>query len=292
MSVAALGFFDGVHIGHAVLLRAAADYAEKNRLKSFALTFDISPAETVRGGETLICTNEKKEKLISRLGIGSTVFLPFEKIKNLNPREFFESILIDKYKISVLFCGEDYKFGRGASGTADTLRELCRHYNVTLNIVRDVCVDGKKVSSTAIRSMLRSGEINRANILLGREYSVCGVVGENKRLGTAISVPTANIDPTPGIVRLKNGVYKTKTKIKGRVYDSVTNAGVRPTVSGSQTPNLETYIFNFEENIYGHEIIICFIDFIRAERKFNSLEELKAQIEKDIKICKEESKYE
>jgi riboflavin kinase/FMN adenylyltransferase len=283
----ALGFFDGVHKAHSHILSSCSAYAKENNLKSCALTFNISPVEFFGGEVEYLTDNKQKEKLILSLGIDSVIYLKADKeTLSLSPEAFVKNILVDTLHASALFCGYNYSFGKNALGKADELKRLCEPYNIKVFVFDEMDVDSVSVSSSEIRKLLREGNVEKANRLLTHPFEVSGVVDYGKKLGRTIGFPTANIYPPSTFPRLPRGVYATKTIIDGKEYISVTNVGVNPTV-GDESLRIETHISDFDETLYNREICVRFFKYLRAEKKFASVEELCRQISSDKKFTEE-----
>lgn len=280
-SVCALGFFDGVHKAHSFILSECVRYAKQHGLKSVALTFEKSPAEFFGKEIKYLTPLAVKEKLMKDLGIDEVVILPCdEKMLSLSPEEFVKAILIDKLNASALFCGFNYTFGKNASGNTETLKRLGKEYNIDIFVTEQLVDSGMTVSSSQIRSALSKGEILVANRLLARPFELYARVSPGKKLGRTMGFPTVNIYPDEHFPQIPHGVYATKTLIDDREYFSVTNVGTNPTV-GDKGLRVETYIFDFSEDVYERLISVKFFSFLRPEKKFSSVEDLKKQIEKD-----------
>ncbi len=281
-SAIALGFFDGVHIAHRKIIESAVCYAKLNNLSPIALSFDRSPLEILSSGNVRYLTSkEDKAQIISSLG-AEAEFLPTDNtLLSMEAEEFIEKILVEKYNIKYAVCGYNYRFGKNGRGDTDLLiKEGIRH-GFEVEVAPCEMYDGESVSSSRIRSLLADGEISLANILSGRNFFIKGIVEEGKKLGRKLGFPTANVFFEHSTVRLKNGVYKTLVTADEKRYESITNVGTNPTVC-DKTLRAETYIPDFDGNLYGKELKIEFIDFIRPEIKFDSIEELKEQIKKDL----------
>lgn len=280
-TVCALGFFDGVHEAHTRILSECVRYAKEHNFRSVALTFEKSPAEYFGKKITYLTTLAQKKELMKALGIDEVVVLDCnEKTLSLTPMEFVDSILVTLLNAKALFCGFNYTFGKNAEGNTDLLQKLCKERNIDVFVTPCMTDCGVTVSSSCIRTALSGGNIELANSLLSRPFEVCGKVMEGKKLGRELSFPTANIYPDEHFPTLPKGVYATKTVVDKKEYISVTNVGTNPTVNDNNL-RIETYITNFEDNIYQKNICIKFYKFLRPEQKFSSLDELKAQIEKD-----------
>lgn len=279
-SVCALGFFDGVHLAHKHILSQCVDYAKQHGLKSIALTFEKSPSEYFGKKIKYLTSLEEKIRLMTSLGIDNVIVLPCnEQTLSLSPEEFVDSILVNKLNAATVFCGFNYTFGKEAKGNINTLKELCRERSINVFITPCMSQCGITVSSSEIRRALSEGNLALANSLLTRPFEVYGNVAQGKKLGRELGFPTANIYPE-NFPDLPFGVYATKTVIDDKEYISVTNVGINPTVSD---PNLrvETYITDFDVDIYNRDISVKFYSFLRPETKFASIAELKKQIEKD-----------
>ena len=278
----ALGFFDGVHIAHQEIIQAAVDYAKQNNLTPIALTFDKSPLEILHPGTARYLTqNEEKAYLIEVLGARAEFLKTNAQLLNMRAEEFILEILIKKYHVKYAVCGYNYRFGCGGVGDVELLKSFGEKYGFKTQSIPEILSGGESVSSTRIRTLLKEGSITRANYLLGRNFCIFGKVQEGKHLGRTLGFPTANVFFDKSCAQLKNGVYKTQVRVDNDVYKAITNIGINPTVGG-ETLRSETYIPAFEANLYGKEIKIEFIDFLRPEIKFQSIDELKNQIQKDI----------
>ncbi len=278
----ALGFFDGVHIAHRKIISLAVDYAKKNSLSPIALSFDASPMELLSDCKVkYLTTNEEKKNIIESLG-ADTEFLPLSReLLSMEAEAFVKEILVDKYNIKCAVCGYNYRFGRNGKGDTKLLQELGKQYGFEVTVCDCKTFLGESVSSSRIRELISKGNIESANELLGRNFSLSGMVCEGKHLGRKLGFPTANVFFNEHTVIPKNGVYKTLVTIENDSYTAITNTGINPTVGGEPL-RTETYIPNFNHDIYGKEIKIEFLRFIREERKFHSIEELKSQIKQDI----------
>lgn len=279
----ALGFFDGVHIAHKKIIKCAVDYAKKNNLTPVVLSFDASPLEILSPGKVkYLTTRRQKEKIIESLG-AKAVFLPVStEFLNMSPEDFIRKILVNEFNIKYAVCGYNYRFGKNGAGDTSLLCKYGRLLGFGIEILDCENYEGESVSSSRIRELISEGNVALSGKLLGRPFFVEGTVSEGKHLGRTIGFPTANMFFDDRIVIPKNGVYKTEVTVEGKTYKAITNTGVNPTVGGERL-RTETYIPHFEGNIYNKEMKIEFIDFIRTERKFDSIEELKRQIAEDVR---------
>lgn len=281
-SAIALGFFDGVHIAHQKIIKNTVSYAKKNNLFPVALSFDSSPMELLSPGTLKYLTsNKEKEQIIRSLGAYPEFLALSQNLLSMEPEEFAEKILVEKYNIRYAACGYNYHFGKNGRGDVSLLKKLGDALGFKVEVFECEKLDGESISSSLIRSLISEGSISKANELLGRNFSIIGKVTEGKKLGRKLGFPTANVVPDEITVIPKKGVYKTLVTTEGKTFKAITNTGINPTVGGERL-RTETYIPNFEGILYGKEIKIDFIDFIRPEKKFANIQELKAQIEKDI----------
>ncbi|MBR3200236.1 MAG: bifunctional riboflavin kinase/FAD synthetase [Mogibacterium sp.] len=286
----ALGNFDGIHTGHREIFRAALDAAEKQGLDSLCFTFSNHPFNFILRRDDgdpdavkLICTEDEKIALIEDMGFDILVNVPFdEHIMVMQAHDFFSDIVRDKLNAGYVSVGFNYTYGARAMGRPDTLRRECAEAGIGVSIHDAVIVDGEVVSSTLIREMIATGNMEMTAKLLGRPYSFTGTVSHGKRLGTRMGIPTINI-PAPGRQMLPpNGVYFSRILIGGVTYNSVSNIGMNPTVNAdSMRKTIETNIFDYDDDAYGQEITVYFDHFSRGERKFRNKEELFAQIARD-----------
>lgn len=278
----ALGFFDGVHIAHRQILLSAINRAKEKNLTPLALTFDISPREILSSDKIeYISTIDDKKELISTLGCEVHFLDTSHSILNMTPRDFVKEILVEKLNVGHICCGYNYRFGKSASGDPSILTELGKEFGFEVDVINCVKMRGESVSSSRIRHLISLGSIEEANELLGRNFSLSGLVVEGKKLGGKIGFPTANIYPESSLIKPKHGVYKTIVTTTKGIFPAITNAGSNPTVGGEEF-HLETYIPNFNSDLYQTKMKVEFIKYIRGELKFDNIDSLKKQIEKDI----------
>ena len=280
----ALGRFDGVHTGHKKVISAAAS---AQGLTPAVFTFCDNPGKSEH---KLLSTEEEKLELIEACGIKILVNSTFEAVRGMSAQEFFTNVLVEKLNAKALFCGYNYRFGKGASADVNTLKSLCDSHGIALVCTEEISADFTAVSSTAIRNLLSCGEVEKANTLLGRNYSLSGRIVHGNAIGRTIETPTLNIDVDKSKLLPLFGVYATKAFVGDRVFDSVTNIGIKPTI-GSDSPTIETYLLDFIGDFYGDDCTIELVGFIRPEVKFTDLSTLKEQITKDIEKAKQILKY-
>ena len=289
----ALGNFDGIHVGHREIMLNALDAAKEKGLKSLCFTFSNHPFNFILQREDsdpdavkLICTEEEKTALIDDMGFDILVNVPFdEHIMKMRAHDFFEDIVREKLNAGHVSVGFNYTYGARAEGKPSMLREECEKAGISVSIHEAVIVDGQIVSSTLIREMIATGNMELTAAFLGRPYSFAGTVSHGKRLASSMGIPTVNI-PAPSRQMLPpNGVYFSRIDIAGNTYNSVSNLGINPTVnSDSSLKTIETNIFDYDGvdgGAYGRDITVYFDHFSRGERKFRDKEELFEQIARD-----------
>lgn len=282
--VMALGFFDGIHVGHAALLERTKERAAEVGAVPSVLTFDVHPDTLVfKKSIPLINSAYDREDIIQRcFGIDNVLFIHFsQKVMHMDWQEFIDD-LIDEMNLVWIVVGHDFCFGYKGLGTADKLKAHCEQRGVGCDIIPAVCRDGIVVSSTLIRQLIKSGDIEKANEYLGRPHTLTDTVRSGYHLGTKIGSPTINMMIPDGVVVPRYGVYAAKAHLAdGREYISVTNIGVRPTVSDENHVSVESYLIDFSGNLYGTTVRIELFWFLRPERKFSSADELSVQIKLD-----------
>lgn len=286
----ALGNFDGIHIGHREIMSNALETAAAEGYKSLCFTFSNHPFNFILRREEsdpdavkLICTEEEKVELIEAMGFDILVNVPFdEHIMKMRAREFFDDIIVGSLNAAHVSVGFNYTYGARAEGKPDLLIKQCGEAGISVSIRDAVMLDGNVVSSTLIREMISTGNMEMTAKLLGRPYSFAGTVSHGKKLGSRMGIPTINI-PAPDRQMLPpNGVYFSRIDIGGRQFSSVSNIGINPTVNddpGRKT--IETNIFDYDDDAYGSDVTVYFDHFSRGERKFRDKEELFAQIARD-----------
>lgn len=280
-TIYALGFFDGVHLGHAALLKECGALAKKAGCACGVVTFEGHP-DTLLLSRTpaLINTSPDRDRLLAKMGAVCIVKLPFdEKLMRLPWQDFFR-LLLDTYHAAGVVVGSDFRFGFRGEGNAEKLSAACQAAGISCIIVPQQTVDGIRVSSTHIRTLLENGEMETAVKFLGHPHILSGKVVPGRHIGRTIGVPTANLLLPEGLLIPKFGVYACMAHVNGRIYEAVTNIGSRPTVEGHQV-RAESWILDFDGNLYGNEITLEFYSFLRPERKFASLEELQEEIQKN-----------
>lgn len=278
----ALGTFDGLHRGHLNVLNEAKAFAFQGFVPAM-LMFDAHPQSILKGiSPPLLITKEDKEDFAKQNGV-LPVHISFEEIRNLEPEEFLRDILIKKYNVGAVICGENFLFGKDGGGNSKILCELCEKYGIIYKMAQSIEYKGEMISATRIREALAKGDIKTANEMLGRKFSYDFLVVEGNKIGKKIfGFPTINQHFPTGFINLKHGVYASQSTVDGKIYPSVTNFGCHPTIGGDKVLS-ETCILGFDGDLYYQKIKVELIEFIRTEKKFNSKDELKAQIDADTK---------
>ena len=283
--VIALGFFDGVHLGHGALLRRAAEEAKKRGCESAVFTFDRPPKEVITGVPCpLINSPEDRAALVKRLyGIDEMLMVPFDDEMRTTPWDrFVTDILVGRYGAVHLVAGHDHHFGHKNRGSPELLKEKCAELDLGCDIIPAVTIGGVTVSSTHIRKLLEEGDVETARAFLGHPHVLTQTVGHGRQLGRTIGIPTANLVAPPHVLLPRRGVYAAKITLPdGRAFGGVTNVGVRPTVNNGQDVTVEPWILDFDGDLYGQAIRVEFYRRLRDERKFDSLAALRSQIETD-----------
>lgn len=288
-TIVSIGNFDGVHIGHKLLIETLAAVSEKKQLQGIVFTFAQNPKNILTCGVVKYLTGtEDKMNFLSEYGAESIYFADFEELCGLSPREFVEKILIKGFNADTVVCGFDFRFGKGRSGSTDSLKEILGDYGIDCIIVPAVYSEGVPVGSTKIRRLISEGDIERAEQLLGRPYCFTLPVIYGRQIGRSLGFPTINqVFPEYRIVPVY-GVYAVICEANGNEYKGIANIGIRPTVTKKgDGPVCETHLFDFNGNLYDHTVRVKLKKKIRNEIRFSSLDELKAQIKKDIEIAEE-----
>ena len=284
-AVVTIGTFDGVHLGHRKILKRLRFLADQSHGETVLVTFWPHPRMVLRPEShdiKLLSTFEEKNRLLAAYGVDHLVSIPFTKaFSQTTSEEFIHHILIEKIQTKILVIGYDHKFGKGREGGFDHLQANQEKYGFELEEIPREDIDSIGISSTKIRRALELGDIISANSFLGRPYEISGKVVQGKQIGRAIGFPTANIEiPEPSKLIPKDGAYIVSASLEGTVFNGMLNIGRRPTLNG-QDKTIEVHLFDFERTIYGEDISISFLDFLRPEKKFSGLDELKEQLYRD-----------
>lgn len=288
--VVAIGFFDGVHIGHAALLEKTKQRALESGAIPSVVSFDVHPDNLVFGGEVkLINSALGREDLIRRLfGIDNVVFLHFNRHMMTMPWEEFIRSLQEELNISHVVVGYDFCFGYKGEGTAEKLKDYCAGHGLGCDVIPPVMLDGRTVSSSYIRGLIEDGEMEEARRYLGHPHILTDTVHSGYHLGTKLGAPTINMVFPEGVLVPRHGVYATHVCLEdGAGYCAVTNVGVRPTTGSSNAVSVESHLLDYSGNLYGRQARVEFYAFLRGERKFSSFAELSEQIARDAENARE-----
>ncbi len=283
--VLALGNFDGVHLAHKSLIRQAAELASRlgGGTEGGIFCFEKPPCDFLSPSpQKRICTAQQKLSLAAKQGAAVAVLGDFPSMRDLSPTEFIRLLKEEAGCIAVV-CGYNFRFGKGGRGSLEDLRKAFGNMAVT---VPEMTLCGEEISSTRIRELLLSGDVEGANRLLGHPYSVNGLVVRGKQLGRTLGLPTVNQFFSEELLIPKNGIYASSCTVDGVTYRAVSNVGLRPTVEDADKVNCETHIIGFEGDLYGRELSIDFFTRLRGEKKFSSVEELQKAILQDVNNAK------
>lgn len=280
-SAVAMGYFDGVHLGHRSVLGSAVDCARKNGLTAAVFTFSLPGGDRLKGGRIL--SAERKHGRMEELGIQAYVEPPFEEFRSLSPEEFVRRVLVDCFHARAVFCGDNFTFGARAAGNVAMLETLCAPLGIEVHVVPMAQYGGRTVSSTRIRAALEEGRIGDANAMLGAPYAIDWPVTRGKGIGSSrLGTPTINQNYPAEAIQPCLGVYLTRIRLDGRWYPAATGLGRRPTVEGEGHPTAavtcETYVPDFSGDVYGQTPVLEFHQYLCPVRKFDSLDQLAALI--------------
>ena len=289
--VIALGFFDGVHLGHAALLRRTVEEAARRGVTPAVFTFDRPPKEVVTGIPCpLIASPEDRKSLLERLfGIKDVIMVPFDdEMRTTAWDDFVTKILVERYHAVHLVAGHDHHFGYKNQGSPELLVEKCAELGLGCDIIPKVELDGITVSSTYIRNLVGMGQLERASRFLGHPHVLTQEVRHGRRIGHTIGVPTVNLVAPPHVLVPSHGVYVTRVFLpSGESYPAVTNVGTRPTVNNGTDVTVEPWLLGFEGDLYGQRVRVEFFKRIRDEIRFDSLDSLRLQIQKDAQFTRD-----
>jgi len=281
-TIFALGFFDGVHIGHAALLRECRELALRHGCKAGVVTFGTHPEGQLLGkSPSLITSLRDRERLLyEKFHMDTVVTLPFHEKMRTMPWEAFVEMLRETYGAAGFVCGEDFRFGFRGQGSAPLLADYCGQRQIPCAVVPEQTIDGIRVSSTYIRRQIETGDMETAVRFLGHPHILSGTVIHGKALGRRLGIPTANLLLPEGMAIPRFGVYICRAIVAGKAYPAVTNIGTRPTVEGSGI-TVEPWILDYSGDLYDQEITLEFYRFLRPERKFPDLAALQAEIQRN-----------
>jgi len=279
----AIGKFDGIHKGHQVLINKMLEKKSEG-MKTLCFTFSPSPAEFFSGkSQPQITTVQEKRSIIEKMGVDILIEYPFNKTTaSMEPETFIEDILIGALNAGFVVSGPDLSFGYKGRGDMNMLNEYSSRYGFGTETVDKIMDGNEEISSSLIKVCMENGEIEKINSYLGRVYSFSGIISSGNRIGRTIGFPTINIPVDKSKALPLKGVYYSTTTIEGITYNSITNIGVKPTIENNIAPLLETYIYDFDKDVYGKEAEVGLLHFVRAEQKFSGLDELKKVLAEDI----------
>ena len=280
-TIYALGFFDGVHLGHQALLEKCKDLAAHNGCAAGVVTFTSHPEALVAGvAPQLIQSVEDRRRLLQSFGMEKIVELPFDAALRTMPWEDFLELLRSQYAAAGFVCGDDFRFGYQGQGNSAVIQQWCQGAGLPCAVVPEQRLYGQRISSTGIRELLQAGQVEQANRFLGHRHTLTGRVIHGRGLGRTIGIPTANLQLPAGVILPKNGVYACTAQLEGKSFVAVTNIGSRPTVEG-QDVTVEAWLLDFAGDLYGQTLTLEFCSFLRPEEKFPSVETMAEQIRKD-----------
>lgn len=282
-SAVAIGKFDGIHKGHQALLQNVLLQKEKGR-RAVVFTFDPPPSALFGNSEQKgLTTKEEKRRIFEKLGIDVLIEFPLTKeTAAISPQDFVTKLLVGKMNAAYVAAGSDLTFGDKGRGNRELLEQLGRQLGFEVKVIEKICIGGKEVSSSRIRWEIEQGNMEQAKELIGFPYSVTGTVVHGRHLGSRLGMPTVNLLPPKDKLLPPRGVYTSYVSYGGKHYKSISNVGCKPTVSQEMVLGVETYLYDFREDIYGKQITVNLLSFRRPERRFASVEELKAQMQQDI----------
>ena len=287
-SIVTIGTFDGVHIGHRKIITDMVAKGKKENLLTILLTFFPHPRMVLQKDSNIkmIDTINEKKNIFKKLGVEVLIIQPFTKdFSRMSAIKFTRDILVNSLKVSKLMIGYDHRFGRNREATVQTLKGFGLDYNFKVDEIPAQDIESISVSSTKVRNAIRSGDFKLVNKFLNRPFNLSGKIIKGDELGRKIGYPTANLKIFEKYkLKPQNGVYLTRTKLNKQTYFGMMNIGIRPTISAKNN-QIETHLFNFNGNLYGHEMTLEILEKIREEKKFESIEKLKIQLDIDKKHC-------
>ncbi len=284
----ALGNFDGVHIAHQEIIKTCVNYAKNEDIKSAVMTFDPHPRKVMRPSlqHKNLTTIEQRIELFKSLGVDLVFLIDFTtEFANISANDFITKILVDNLRVKHIATGYNFLFGRNREGTPELLSKYAKDYNFSYNLINKINYNYHDVSSSNIKEMLGLGAMGIVNRMLGRKYTISGKVIKGNKRARELGVPTANIRLEENLIYPLYGVYLVMVKFDNKEMHGIANIGVRPTFSETN-PVLEVHIFNFNGDIYDKDLEVSFLHFIRPERKFGNIDDLKLQIASDVQGAK------
>jgi len=287
-SAVAIGAFDGFHAGHQRIIQELSARGRRASLATVIYTFRRNPKLTTRGIQGLLSTNSERVGYASRAGLDAIVLEDFStRFQGMSPQEFVAEILVRRLNAKIVVVGQDFQFGRGRSGDISMMEDDLREAGCRLIIVAPVLVDGETCSSSVIRAAVLAGDVQHASRLLGRPYSIEGVIVTGNRIGGRLGFPTANVEvPDPVKLLPGNGVYAVRATVDGEQVNGVCNIGVRPTIVAASRRTVEVHLLDFRRQVYGHLVSVEFVARVRDEVRFASPAALVKQIQHDVAAAK------
>lgn len=283
-----IGKFDGVHLGHRLLLEKLSRQKQKTGQKSVVFTFDFHPGLFFGSSEALLYTAQEKKALLESCGVDVLIAYPFtKKTSAMEAEDFISDLLVRKLGASFIAVGEDNHFGHHRRGDVAMLAHFQKSLGYELCVCKKVQYAGEAISSTRIRQTILQGDMDKANKMLGGAFHVSGIVQHGRSLGRTLGFPTINLKVPKEKLLPPNGVYITRTRLREGTFCSVTNVGVRPSVGTEETLWVETCLLDYQGDCYGETAIVEFLHFVRPEKKFGSLDELRLQIAQDKEACRQ-----
>jgi riboflavin kinase/FMN adenylyltransferase len=282
-TVLTLGVFDGLHLGHQRIIQTVVQRAKTLNAISTAITFDPHPRAVLHpeSAPPLLQTLDQRLAALEFLGVEQTIVIRFNRdFASIEAEDFLRDIIYDRLQAREVYLGKGFAFGKGRAGNIELLKKISAELGFFADEVPEVQLRGTRVSSSKIRELLAAGRVNQARRMLGRPYGVEGKIIRGDRRGHTIGFPTANLQPQNRVIP-RTGVYVTATLIGDTWRRSITNVGIRPTFGGDAEPSVETYIFDFDGDLYGDVLRVRFLHRLRDEKKFSGIDELKTQIERD-----------
>ncbi len=282
-TVLTLGVFDGLHLGHQRIMQTVVERARQTKSVPTAITFDPHPRSVLypENAPPLLQTLDQRLAAFEVMGIEQAIVVRFDKdFAAQDAEKFLREMVVERLQSKEIYLGKGFAFGRNRGGNIESLKRLSAELGFFADEVPEVCLRNQRISSSKIRHLLAEGRVNSARRMLGRPYGVEGQIVRGFERGRTIGFPTANLKPVNRVIP-RFGVYATATLIENKWRRSITNVGVRPTFEGDKEPSIETYIFDYAGDLYGDVLRVRFLHRIREERKFDGIEQLKAQIAKD-----------
>ncbi len=285
-TVVTIGKFDGMHKGHEAIFNRMLEYRGQG-LKLVVFTFDMPVSAVIKGGKSkVLTTRAEKRRIFKSLGIDYLIEFPFnEKTASISAEEFIDDYLVESLNMKAIVMGSDCRFGHRGTGSPDMLKRYAHNYGYEVEVVDYLTANGEKISSSKIRRYIEQGELTRANELMIRPYFFYGEVVHGNAIGRKLSIPTINLVPKESKLIVPNGVYLSIVNVDGVKHRAITNIGIKPTVEGENSNRIiiESHLYDFDRDIYGKEVTVSILDFLRPEMKFPSLDALREQLQKDVK---------